>query len=347
MTAPSNGYAQRVNTLLTSLLDKGYTKAIDPVLSSLSRDPRLVHALSVYNAEALRLEQAGQTFTADNPAYLHLKDTIEQVMQRQTGKIDAAAESLQGQAIQAGQTAARQLALPGVTDQHLATLGFQWNRPDTEAIARLLDYANTPAWSKRLQDYGPNVSDAVNKIALNGVVNGYGPRDIARSVTDAVDAIPRYRAEALVRTLQLQSYRRSTALNYAANADKIEYQIRIAALDDRTCLACIALNGTRLDVGEEVIDHWNGRCTAIPVIKGFAREVQSGEDWLNGISDTRQMKIMGEANYNAYQAGAVTLSDFVAHEHDATFGKMTIEASLKGILGNDAKQYYARNQKSN
>lgn len=336
---------QRINDLLTGLLDRGYSKQVTPILSALSNDPRLKSALSAFNTEAKQLADVGQPLTADNPALLNLRQTLDTVLTRQTARIDNAASQLQDQAVTAGQAAARQLALPGIADNHLAALGIQWNVPDPAAIARVVDYANSTAWANQLDQFGAGVADRIGKIAIAGIVDGQNPRAIARTVTQAVDAVPRYQAESLLRTLQLTVYRQSQAANYAANADIVEYVIRAEALDDRTCLACLALNGERYEVGDVIDEHPNGRAVAIPVVKGFERNVQSGEDWLNAQSEDRQRRIMGDANYNAWTDGAVQLSDFVSHGTDPLWGQVIEQQSLNGILGPQAKQYYQVNQK--
>lgn len=338
---------QKLSDLFGNLLDKVYGQQIKPLLNTLSRDPRLSAALLAFSDEANRLDKAKSFLTSTNPALSHLRDTLEKVLSRQTSRIEVVGQNLQQNAIQAAQAASKQLAFPGLDNQHMQIIGVQWNVPDPDAVLRLANYAQSPAWNEALDDYGPNVAKKVYNIAVVGMVGGQNPREIARTVTQAVDAISRSEAEKMIRTLQLTSYRQAMAANYAANDDKIDHLIRIEALDDRTCLSCLALHGSRLEVGESVDEHWNGRGTAIPVIKGFDRHIQTGEDWLTDLEEDRQRKIMGDAAYNAWSVGAVNLDDFVEHTTDPIFGDMIQEASLKGILGSDeAKKYYAANYKN-
>jgi hypothetical protein len=144
-----------------------------------------------------------------------------------------------------------------------------------------------------------------------------------------------------MRTLHLQSYRGATALNQTANSDIITKQTRVAVLDDRTCLSCIALHGTELRVGERVDDHHRGRCTSLTDVVGLPpKNIPSGADWFNGLPEARQRIIAGHANLEALKAGAVTLGDFVQPYQDEAFGTMVGEASLKGILGDRARDFY-------
>lgn len=339
---------QRLSDMLGLSLDRSYAQAVKPLLSQLAIDPRLAAALKAFQTEAERLHNDNQPLTADNPSLLYLRQVVQSVLHRQTATIERTAQALQEGAVQTAAQATRQLAFPGVNDQHMRTIGVEWKRPAPDAVLRLVNYAQSPAWNKSLDQYGSGVAQKIYNIALSGVVDGQNPREIARTVTQSITTISRAEAEKLIRTLQLASYRQASAANYAANEDKIDYLIRIEALDDRCCLSCIALHGTRLEVGESVDEHWNGRGTAIPVIKGFDRDIPSGEDWFNGLDEDHQREIMGDAAFNAWSDDAVSLNDFIEHTTDPIFGSMIEEASLKGILGADeARKYYSRNYASN
>ena len=92
-------------------------------------------------------------------------------------------------------------------------------------------------------------------------------------------------------------------------------------------------------------DHHRGRCTSVVQVVGRSLSVVTGEQWFAAQSPERQRLIAGEANYNALQAGAVRLGDFPQEYEDDVFGTMLREASLQGILGDGAQQYYQRNQR--
>jgi hypothetical protein len=94
----------------------------------------------------------------------------------------------------------------------------------------------------------------------------------------------------------------------------------------------------RLD--ETVLDHHQGRCTSVNVVKGRAVNVQSGPEWFAGLDAEQQRQIAGAANWEAMQAGKVHLQDCVGTYTDAVFGEMVRVNSLVGVLGPDAKDYY-------
>ncbi len=50
--------------------------------------------------------------------------------------------------------------------------------------------------------------------------------------------------------------------------------------------------------------------------------------------------MMGLAKFAVWKAGKIDWPDFAARFTDDVYGEMLVEASLKGILGEQAKQYY-------
>jgi SPP1 gp7 family putative phage head morphogenesis protein len=187
------------------------------------------------------------------------------------------------------------------------------------------------------------IAETVQRIAVRGMAEGKGAIAIAREVRMAVQAMPRSAAEAIMRTAQMTAYRQATTASYMANADILEPQaIRVAALDARTCMACVALHGTLVPLDQPIAEHWNGRCTTVAQVRGRRRIVQTGNDWLSGLSEAQQRAQMGQAAYEAWRAGALRLADFVQKRSDPIFGEMIQQASLRGILGDGAKEFYKR-----
>lgn len=84
-------------------------------------------------------------------------------------------------------------------------------------------------------------------------------------------------------------------------------------------------------------------CTSITVLKGRpAPAVESGPDWFARQSEDRQRAMMGGARFEAWKAGAIQWGDMSRVYDDPVFGRMVGEASLKGMLGDGAKEYYKR-----
>lgn len=323
-------------TLLEQLLDRGYYSTINPVVRSLARweQGAIGARLQQLETEIERLEADDERLQPDNIIFRDLVRDVRETMNTQTrALIEAVAPDLNEQGIIAGEQWFTQTTNP-------TGLGISFNRPDPEAIRALVDRLQSDAWKDKIAGYADDVADTLQNTIIRGVVLGKNPRATAADIRRFMDTYPRYRAETLMRTMQLTAYREANAAHVVANADIIEVQIRIAALDDRTCLACIALHGTELAVGERVDGHHNCRCTSVAIVKGRPREVVSGEDWFKGLPEERQRTIAGHANHEAMMAGKVKLSDFVKPYEDPLYGRMVNQASLKDILGGRAKDFY-------
>jgi len=323
------------------LLDGNYTRAADLVVQAISGatgNPRTKSLLGLIESEAAK----GIAITPDHPAVRLLRAELQEQLGAVRPLLNNAAGQLQQTGIQAGSTLARQLSLPGIGDSALAQIGVAWKTPDPEAVARLIDTATSEAWQREIKRFSANVTDDILKVVVRGMVEGLNPLTTARALADAVEGLPINRAGTMMRTLQLSSYRKSLTTYHMANADIFSHKIRVAALDGRTCMSCVALHGTTMRLDEDVADHHNGRCSAIAVVRGMSRDIQTGTDWFEALPENRQRQQMGGGAFAAWKEGAIALPDFVHKYDDAIFGPMVREASLKQMLGPDAKAYYRR-----
>lgn len=336
--------ALTVAELMAGLLDRGYVQAAGAVLDAISANGSsgiLKRRLAELEQEAARLAASGERLTLQNPVMRALVADLQDVMRANAALVNSAAAGVQASGIQASGMVQRQLALPGVTDAQLRLLGIAWNVPNPETIAQIVNYASSDAWAALLNQYQQGVVETVQGIAVRGVTAGWGPVRTARELRRAVTGLPAHQANTMMRTLQLTSMRDADVVHRVSNAAILDYQIRIAALDDRTCMACVALHGTKLPINARVDDHHNGRCTSITVIKGRAvPNIQNGAAWFARQSPEQQRAQMGNAAYEAWQAGRVNLRDFAQTTTDEVFGGMVKEASLKDMLGAEAKEFY-------
>ena len=326
-----------INTI-QSLLDRGYTqtsgRVVNAIVASTNADGSLIQKrLSELDDEAVRLREAGEKLAPDNAYVRALLADLEPVLSTNGRRIDGVSGDLQTQGADAAGTITRQLALPGMSDAQLRAVGIAWNRPDPEAVNRLVGYVDSPAWASELGRYPQLVLDVVNNQAIMGIAQGWNPLKTARAIRQMSEGLPAAQANTLMRTLHLQSYRSATAIHQQANADILEGQIRIAALDDRTCMACIALHGTALPLGARVNDHHNGRCTSVAIVRGRPRSITTGEQWFDSLPRERKLTIAGPGKLEAIETGRAQMRDFVQPYDDDVFGEMIREASLKGVLG--------------
>ena len=322
--------------LAAQLLKKGYTNAVRQVVGAIASEITpggiLHRRLQQFDDHARELAADGQRVAADDPVLRALLADFGVALRRQAGLIDAAAPGVGATGIDAAGQFFRQTTLPGMSDQQAAAVGIRFNQPDPEAVAAAVNYTGGAAWENELRRYQEDIGEQVRQIALRGIVAGRGPLAIANDLRGAVEGIPAYRANALMRTLQLQSFRVGAAVHQTENASILSHQIRIAALDNRTCLCCVSEHGKIMPLGEVIQDHHQGRCTSIAVVRGNPRTVQTGEAWFSGLPEERQRAIAGPGAFEALRRGDVRLGDFVQPYEDAVFGDMIRQGSLSRAI---------------
>lgn len=328
--------AERLTDLIRRLLDRGYTRATDQVIRAIVRDATtgaIAQRLAELDDEARRLAALNRPLLPSNPVIVALLVSLEETLRNDARRIADAAEDVQRTGIGAANELTRRLALPNVPDDQLRTiLGVSWNTPSEEAVAAVVNYTDMPSWADELASYGPRVQTTVRNQAIRGIAEGWGPIRTAREIRQTAQGLPAHQANNIMRTLQLQSYRTGSAVNMAANADILDGHMRIAALDNRCCMSCIALHGTVLPIGERVDDHHQGRCTSIPLVTGRSRRIQTGPEWFESLPEERQLIIAGPGKLDALRRGDIRWQDLPVAYDDPTFGRMIREAALKDLL---------------
>lgn len=335
--------AETAGQLVTRLIKDKAADLARPVIAAItgrSLGAALQKRLDDLDTRAQELAESGEQLTPDDPAMIALLAELDKAMLANGRAINGAAENTQYQGLIAGRDVGSGLTILGAGgEETLASIGISWNTVSTDAIRALANLVGTDAWRDGLGRYGASVTNDILALFIRGV----NPLEASRLIREKVEGLPAAYANNMLRTLFLTMSRRGVHATFLANADIIEYQIRLATLDTRVCMSCIALHGTRLEPGEELQDHHQGRCVAIAKLIGVpAPNIRTGEDWFNGLSADEQQKRMGIGAYYAWQDGAIQLRDFVHPYQDALFGPMLREASLKEMLGPVAKAYYQR-----
>lgn len=328
--------AQVLRGLVDDLLDRRYDAVANRVLRAVGSTVGggvVGQRLNELDAEAARLAAAGERLRPDNPVLRALLADLDPAMRRAAGIVDGAGADIQQAGVEAAESIVRQMALPGLDDQMVARLGIRWNVPDPEAVARFVDYVESEGWATQMRQFPRQVLDVVENQAVAGFAQGWGPRRTAREIRRKTQGVPPNLANTIMRTLQLESYRGASSAQQVANADILTGQIRIAALDEQTCLACVALHGSVVPLGEKIADHHNGRCTSILMVRGREYNVQSGPEWWAGLPREQQLLMAGPGKLDALESGRASLRDFVTPYEDVVFGDMLREASLRGVFG--------------
>ncbi len=222
---------------------------------------------------------------------------------------------------------------------------------DRATVERAASFVNpqNPLYRRLVRDYGRAWAEVIAQQYVSGVAQGWNPRRIKaailRTLTTAVPA----HIETTIRTAQIWTYH-TTQQAVWQTSGLVDYWTWHAALGQpRTCASCIAKHGSQHPVTEVLRDHHNGRCAQIPHVAGTPeRDIPSGESVFSAYSQQQQMALASAAGWlpqwRAWQDGAIKFSDLSRAHDDDVYGPMFTQASLKSLLGEQAAQYYERNQ---
>lgn len=243
-----------------------------------------------------------------------------------------------GQATAASLAAEQSLALAVVTaaasNEALAVrVAAGWNRLNAGAVealvGRLSDGSPLSDW---MAQFGTDAAEIMKRELTVSVALGRNPRATAARLAKMVD-VSGARLMLLTRDAQLNAYRDASRQAMIANDDILDGYMRIGALSDRTCAACLALHGTVYQTSHLMETHNGCRCSMVPLVKGVARpEIESGEAWFDAQSEDAQRKVIGIAGQNAYAHGRVALDDFVKRDEDERWGASYRQSSLTDAL---------------
>jgi SPP1 gp7 family putative phage head morphogenesis protein len=202
--------------------------------------------------------------------------------------------------------------------------------------------------------YGKDAAQGMGESLVNGVVAGWNPRKVAQEMRKAFGTALN-ESLLLARTEQLRAHRTAALETYKANGNIVKGWVRSASKDDRTCMACLLLDGKKYDLEHEMDDHPAGRCALLPDVVTFAElgidapepqfNPESGREWFERQPEAVQRQMMSHISkdaYDAWKAGLFDLDDIPQHNHSDTWGDSWTEKPMYKLLGLDAPQrdYY-------
>lgn len=178
------------------------------------------------------------------------------------------------------------------------------------------------ALTRPLPDLTLNV---VRQELVRGITVGDNPRVTALRMLGRVEDRFNFglsRSLTIARTESLDAYRNANSAFANANSDVLQGWQWFAELDDRTCVACVALHGEFFPLEEPGPDgHQNCRCTRLDVTRpwrelGFdvdepASIFPSRDDFIDGLDEDSRVRLFGAQRDAMLRDGTATLRDFV------------------------------------
>jgi hypothetical protein len=145
---------------------------------------------------------------------------------------------------------------------------------------------------------------------------------------------------ALARRLLLNAWRKGAKDTYRERGGaKIRGYMRLAQQDERTCMACLLLDGTIYKREDEFTDHPNGRCVLVPVTDSNEKPSrETGAAWLRRQDEATQRSIMGNPSYEAWRRGEIDLEDMKGLHRAADGSEAWTQVGVQKALANAARR---------
>jgi SPP1 gp7 family putative phage head morphogenesis protein len=286
-------------------------------------------------------------------------DDLRYEVARWTDSITPSIEALHADAVNRGIAAAESLTRIGLGPPPPGSeemIGRAFASVDHGAVENAVAFSHGGPVRELLTGLAGSAAEEVAQEMAGAVARGQNPLVTASRIRSKI-ATPLYRAQTITRTETLRAYREATREAYQQSG-LVKSWVWVAACDGRTCGACWALHGTEFPTAEKMGTHPRCRCTMAPNTRSWeeltglrqpgvqetnlAANITKGPDLFDALPDSTKLEILGPSKFAAYKDGAIKLEDLVHVEDNAVWGTTRREASLRSILGDDAKGYYPK-----
>ena len=186
----------------------------------------------------------------------------------------------------------------------------------------------------------PATVNAITDQLLTGVAAGYNPRKIANNIIKNGLSQGLNHILLVARDQANRAYREASRQQYQQSGLVTSY-IRIAAKQPgrtskqpgRTCLACLALDGTEYATDDFMAVHPQDRCAMIPVVRRYPKPTfPAGEVYFNSLDTNIQRQWMGEARYELWKAGQFQFKDMAKIHQNDTWGPSVQVRPVKELV---------------
>lgn len=285
-------------------------------------------------ALAQKIERAEQTGIDVSESWLHKQERYHSLL-NQTQQRIAELTQLANQPVSAFQATlleraadnARALvetALGRAGPQEVRSLMADWNHlavGDTEAMVGMA--GNGKPLGDLLDAIAPDSKLQARHILTRGIALGKNPRAVATDLRSVSEEAVR-RLTTIARTEGLRAQRTATHASYLANDGLVGGWIWDAALDERTCEACIGEAGSEHPLTEEMESHICCRCQELPVTRSWDElglgdlglgetgiSIETGPEWFARQGEDVQRTLLGPGKLEALNTGEIGWPDLI------------------------------------
>ena len=217
-----------------------------------------------------------------------------------------------------------------------------FNRLPTGAIEELVgNLGDGRPLSGLLDGLGAEASKAGRAALIEALGKGLGPRQLAREFRLGTNESA-VRALLISRTEINRAFRESTLRTLQENREVIKNWRWLAAHGKRTCLACLARDGSEWPLSKPMPTHPACRCAIVPITKTWRElgididdnrpEIETGESWFERQDEATKRGMMGPLAFDLFQQGKITLPDFIGERTSRRWGTSTYQRSVREIM---------------
>lgn len=221
----------------------------------------------------------------------------------------------------------------GITLINSVGVNVAFNRLNTAAVENIVAIARAgKPLAEILAPAGQIAAEKMINILVRGTALGWNPRKTAKAIIKDGLSQGLNHIMLVARDQQNRAYREANRQQYQESGVVVQYK-RLAAKDQRTCLACLALDGTIYDTDELMELHPQDRCAMVPVLVGEKPiSFKTGEQWFNEQKESVQKKMMGDGRFKAWKEGKFEFSDLASVKQNRIWGPSARVTPLKELV---------------
>lgn len=177
----------------------------------------------------------------------------------------------------------------------------------------------------------PATAQAITDELLKGLALGKNPRTTARTMVNDGLTTSLNHALLITRDQSIRAARLATLQQYQSSGLVVAYK-RVAARQRRTCLACLALDGTVYPTAVMMPLHPCCRCTVVPLLRG--REplaIPTGKQWFLQQDAATQRSMLGPGRYALWQKGVFQFDDLATVHSGGVWGANTQVTTVEAL----------------
>jgi ADP-ribosyltransferase exoenzyme len=209
-----------------------------------------------------------------------------------------------------------------------------FNRLGIEAAENIVAIARAGQPLNRILERSyPQAVEGITSRLVNLVAQGINPRTVARQVVAEGLSEGLNHILLVARDQGNRNYREGSRQQYQRSGVVNGYRRLAAKQPGRTCLACIALDGTVYPTDEFMPLHPQDRCVMVPIVEGFKPITwTAGETYFKSLPREVQADWLGPARWDLWKTGQFEFRQLATIQPNDTWGPGAQVTSVANLL---------------